>query len=154
MFCQRGANFYDGYDTDGEKGLYIPVVETVDDTKENDSLIDNAVPLQTEPPPKTAKNNTTIVGAVVDIKDEEVDSMSAAKIRKELKLRMVKQSGTKKELSNRLKFTTLQKKLKFTEGKMKAIKEKKKGGKKKLETKELKLFPATVHWRDFKQNNG
>lgn len=80
--------------------------------------------------------------------------MSAAKIRKELKLRMVKQSGTKKELSNRLKFTTLQKKLKFTEGKMKTIKEKKKGGKKKLETKELKFFPATAHWRDFKQNNG
>ena len=89
MFRQREANFDDGYDTDGERGLQVPVVETVDETKENDALIDNAVPLRPEPPPKTANNNTTIVGAVVDIKDEEIDSMSAAKMRKELKLRMV-----------------------------------------------------------------
>ena len=68
MFRQREANFDDGYDTDGERGLQVPVVETVDETEENDALIDNAVPLRPEPPPKTANNNTTIVDAVVDIR--------------------------------------------------------------------------------------
>ena len=43
MFPQRKANYDDGYDTDGKKGLYVPVVETVDKTEENDALNDNAV---------------------------------------------------------------------------------------------------------------